>query len=202
MSYVKENNQITDLIAKFGMQSGDGVVHSMMVSMITVMLGMRHDWVKPATLEKLSLGGFLHDIGKSKLPPQILAKPVSALSRDEKIIYESHVDIGAQLLSQAKTMPDDILLMVLEHHERSDGSGFPKKLKDFQISPLARVVSLANAFVDRIEQETKPLSPEDAFRVFEEFRVQRGTQFNREALKALEKSLDPSKVDKKKTRAG
>jgi putative nucleotidyltransferase with HDIG domain len=201
LSYVKENSQITDLIAKFGMLADDGIVHSMMVSMVSVMLGMKHEWVKPATLEKLSLGGFLHDIGKAKLPPEILAKPVSTLTRDERIIYESHVEIGAQLLSQAKTMPDDVLLMVLEHHERSDGSGFPKKLKDFQISPLARVVSLANAFVDRVQQEAKPLSPNDAYRVFEEFRLQRGSHFNRDALKALERSLDPKKPDKK-NRAG
>lgn len=202
LNYVKENDQITDLITKFGVLSNDGIVHSMMVSMISVMLGMKHEWVKPATLEKLSLGGFLHDIGKSKLPPEILAKPVSALTRDERIIYESHVEIGVQLLSQAKTMPDDILLMVLEHHERSDGSGFPKKLKDLHISPLARVVSLANAFVDRIQQEARPLSPEDALRVFQEFRAHRAGQFNRDALNALEKSLDPSKANKKKTRAG
>lgn len=198
MSYVKENSSLADLIHKFGSNATEGVAHSMMVSMVSVMLGLKHDWVKPATLEKLSLGGFLHDIGKSKLPPEILAKPVSALSRDEKIIYESHVEIGAQILSQAKTMPDDILLIVLEHHERSDGSGFPKKIKDFQISPLARVVALANAFVDRVNEERRPLSPQDAFRVFEEFRLQRGLQFNRDALKALEKSLDPKKLEKKK----
>ncbi len=202
LNYVKENDQITDLITKFGMASNDGIVHSMMVSMISVMIGMKHEWVKPSTLEKLSLGGFLHDIGKSKLPAEILAKPLSVLTRDEKIIYESHVEIGVQLLSQAKTMPDDILLMVLEHHERSDGSGFPKRLKDLHISPLARVVSLANAFVDRIQQEAKPLTPEDALKVFQEFRVHRGAQFNRDALNALEKSLDPSKALKKKTRVG
>lgn len=202
LSYVKENSALTDLISKFGSTGGDGVAHSMMVSMVSVMLGMKHEWVKPATLEKLSLGGFLHDIGKTKLPPEILAKQVSTLNRDEKTIYESHVEIGAQLLSQAKSMPDDVMLMVLEHHERSDGSGYPKKLKDFQISPLARVVALANAFVDRISSETRPLSAEDSFRIFEEFRMQRGTQFNRDAMKALEKSLDPKKLTAvKKTRA-
>jgi putative nucleotidyltransferase with HDIG domain len=197
LNYVKENAVLTDLLVKYGTQSGDAIAHSMMVSMVAVMLGTMHEWVKPSTLEKLSLGGFLHDIGKAKLPPEVLAKPVSALTRDEKIIYESHVEIGAQLLSQAKTMPDDILLIVLHHHERSDGTGFPKKLKDFQISPLARVVSLANAFVDRVQEMQRPLSPEDAYRVFEEFRLQRGTHFNRDALKALEKCLNPKKADKK-----
>ena len=198
ITYVKENSAINDLIFRFGPTGSDGVAHSMMVSMVTVMLGMKHEWVKPATLEKMSLGGFLHDIGKSKLPAEILAKQPSLMNRDERVIYESHVEIGAQLLSQAKSMPDDVLLMVLEHHELADGSGYPKRLKDFQISPLARVVSLANAFVDRIGEEPKPLPPEDAFRIFEEFKLERGAHFNRDAMKALEKSLDPNKLDKAK----
>ena len=200
LNYVRENDQITEIITRFGMASSDGIVHSMMVSMISVLIGMKHDWVKPATLEKLSLGGFLHDVGKSKLPPEILAKPLSTLTRDEKIIYESHVDVGASLLSQAKTMPDDVLLIVAEHHERADGSGFPKKLKDLHISPLARVVALANAFVDRIQLEPKPLSPDAALSVFREFRAQRAGHFNRDALNALEKSLDPAKTNKNKNK--
>lgn len=202
LSYIKENPTLADLLCKFGVTSGDSIAHSMMVGMVSVMLGMKHEWVKPSTLEKLSLGGFLHDVGKTKLPPEILAKQSSTLSRDERIIYESHVEIGAQLLSQAKTMPDDVLLIVLEHHERSDGTGYPKKLKDFQISPLARVVSLANAFVERMQEEQKPPSVAGVFRIFEEFRVQRGSQFNREAIKALEYSLDPKKLELKKNRAG
>lgn len=190
MSFLKDNSAMTDLIERFGTQSGDGVAHSMMVSMVSVMIGMKHEWVRPATLEKLSLGGFLHDLGSAKLPLEILNKKESQLTRDERIIFESHVDIGAQFLINARTVPDDVVLMVSEHHERSDGSGFPKKLKDVHISPLARIVALANAFVDRVSEESKPLSAIAAYRVFEEFRVQRAGQFNRDAIKALEKCLD------------
>ncbi len=201
MNYVKENASLSDLIEKFGMGSGSDVGHGMMVSMISVMIGLQHDWVKPATLEKLSLGGFLHDVGRSKIPPEIFAKPISTLTHDERVIFESHPEAGVQVLSQSKLVPDDVLLIVLEHHERADGSGFPKRLKDFYISPLARVVALANAFVERISQEPRPLSAKDSLLVFNEFREARAHQFNRDALKALEKSLDPKKLNSAKKRA-
>lgn len=194
MSYVKENASLAELIQKFGSAATSDVGHGMMVSMVSVMIGMQHEWVKPATLEKLSLGGFLHDVGRSKVPHEILNKQISTLSRDERLIYESHVEAGVQILSKSKSVPDDILLIVLEHHERSDGSGFPKKIKDIFISPLARVVSLANAFVERIAEESRPLSPIEAMSIFEEFREARTHQFNRDAIKALGKSLDPKKL--------
>lgn len=190
LTFLKDNSQMADLIARFGLASGEGVAHSMMVSMVSVMIGMKHDWVRPATLEKLSLGGFLHDLGMSKIPAEIANKKEALMNRDERTIFESHVEIGAQYLVSARTVPDDIVLIVSEHHERSDGSGFPKKIKDLHISPLARIVALANAFVDRVAEESKPLSAQAAHRVFEEFKIQRIGQFNRDAVKALEKCLD------------
>lgn len=185
-----KDNSMGDMLEKFGMFSREGMAHSMMVSMVSVMLGMKHEWVKPATLEKLGLGGFLHDIGKTKLPPQIANMQYERMNRDEKVIYHSHCEVGFQLLAQSKAIPEDVLLIVAQHHERADGSGFPKGIKDFQISPLARVVSLANAFVERIADEGKPLNPEAAFRVFEEFRVHRNPHFNKDAMRALAKCLD------------
>lgn len=190
MTYIKENPALGELIEKFGMLSRDGMAHSMMVSLVSVMLGQKHEWVKPATLEKLGLGGFLHDIGKTKLPPAVFEKSYETMSKDDRVIFHSHCETGRQLLAQAKTVPDDVLLIVYEHHERADGSGFPKGLKDFQISPLARVVALANAFVDRIADEGKPLNQNAAQRVFEEFSMHRGSQFNRDAMRALAKCLD------------
>lgn len=189
LTMLKDSN-MSDMLEKFGMFSREGMAHSMMVSMVSVMLGMKHEWVKPATLEKLGMGGFLHDVGKTKLPPAIANMQYERMNRDEKVIYHSHTEVGFQLLAQSKTIPEDILLIVAQHHELADGSGFPKGIKDFQISPLARVVSLANAFVERIADEGKPLSAEAAFKVFEEFRVHRAPHFNKDALRALAKCLD------------
>lgn len=187
--YVLENPGLADLLGKYGQLMKDGTKHSMMVSMVATMLGMGHEWVKPATLEKLSLGGFLHDLGKTKIPSSILEKPLSRMSRDERIIYESHCEVGRQTLLQARTVPDDIVSIVFEHHERSDGSGFPRQLKDFQINPLARVVALANCFVDRVYTQDGPFTNDTARQVFDEIELTMAGKFNKDALRVLRRLL-------------
>jgi putative nucleotidyltransferase with HDIG domain len=190
LTFVKESPNIMAIIAKFENLKGDDLGHALLVSMISVMIGIKHDWEKPATLEKLGLGGFLHDIGKTKLPVEVLKKRPDLLNRDEKTIYMSHVEVGVQTLAQAKSIPEDVLLIVSQHHERVDGSGFPKGLKEFQISPLAKVVGLANAFVDRLLAERHPHSPQSALRVFQDLQMHCAGQYNRDAMKALSKCLE------------
>ncbi|MES2854510.1 MAG: HD domain-containing phosphohydrolase [Bdellovibrionota bacterium] len=190
LTFVKDSPGIMSIIEKFANLKGDEMGHALMVSMISVMIGIKHEWEKPATLEKLGLGGFLHDIGKTKLPGEVLKKRFDLMNRDEKTIYVSHVEVGVQTLAQAKSMPEDVLLIVAQHHERVDGSGFPKGMKEFQISPLAKVVSLANAFVDRLLEEKYPHSPQSALRVFQDLQMHCAGQYNRDAMKALSKCLE------------
>jgi putative nucleotidyltransferase with HDIG domain len=190
LTFVKDSPNIMSIIEKFANLQGDELGHALMVSMVSVMIGIKHDWEKPATLEKLGLGGFLHDIGKTKLPGEVLKKRLDLMNRDEKTIYISHVDVGVQTLAQAKSIPEDVLLIVSQHHERVDGTGFPKGLKEFQISPLAKVVSLANAFVDRLLEEKHPHSAQTAMRVFQDIQMHCAGQYNRDAVKALSKCLE------------
>lgn len=192
MMFVERNRDIKELIEALGKVSESIVRHSMMVSLMSTMIGHAHNWVKPATLEKLALGGFLHDIGKSKLPKEILTKHPSRFNHDEKIIYQSHTETGKQLLLQSKIVPDDVLLIVSEHHEYSDGSGFPLGLKDYQISPLARVVTLANAFVRKMELlDDKNTASLEAYKELQSLSANR---FNKDALKALSLLLNPEEV--------
>jgi putative nucleotidyltransferase with HDIG domain len=187
---------LSDLVMKFSTMKDGFTRHAMMVSMVSTMLGQSHDWVKQSTMEKLALGGLLHDIGKTKLPQDLMAKPVDRMSHDEKTIYRSHPEVGRQLLANVKDLPDDVLLMVYEHHELSDGSGFPRGLKDFQVSPLARVVSLANAFCDLAVQKDDPLTIHTAKRALEHIEVSRSYLYNKDALRALRRLLDGEGIKK------
>lgn len=185
LSYIEATPPFGELVAKLAQASRESIKHSMMVSMISTMIGTGHDWIKPATLEKLALGGFLHDIGKTKLPQEIVSKPVERMSRDEKIIYQSHPEIGRQILAASKSVPDDVALIVYEHHELSDGSGFPRGLKDFQTSPLARVVSLANEYTEIVLSMPDGATPAVAQRALEMIEFHRTHHFNKDALRAL-----------------
>ena len=187
---------LSELILKFASMKNGFTRHSLMVSMVSTMLGQGHDWVKQSTMEKLALGGMLHDIGKVKLPPDLLEKEVDRMSHDERVIYKSHPELGRQLLATVKDLPDDVLLMVYEHHELADGTGFPRGLKDFQTSPLARVVALANAFCDLAVQKDDPLTIHTARRALEHIESTRAHLFNRDALRALRRLVDGEAMKK------
>jgi putative nucleotidyltransferase with HDIG domain len=93
-------------------------------------------------IKNITLAGFLHDIGKQAIPNSILSKP-GELSGEEFALVKTHVDIGVQLLEYAEVSPD-IIRIVSEHHERIDGSGYPKGLKGDQISLEGQIIGIAD----------------------------------------------------------
>jgi putative nucleotidyltransferase with HDIG domain len=95
-------------------------------------------------IEVLSLGGLLHDIGKLATPQHILEK-AGPLTVDERYIIERHPADGARILEPIPKFAA-ILPIVLQHHERFDGGGYPAHLAGDQIDRLARVLAVADVF--------------------------------------------------------
>lgn len=95
-------------------------------------------------IELLSLGGLLHDIGKLATPQHILEK-AGPLTVDERYIIERHPADGARILEPIPKFAA-ILPIVLQHHERFDGGGYPAHLAGDQIDRLARVLAVADVF--------------------------------------------------------
>lgn len=190
MTYIAERPALGEIVAKFTEFSEKGTKHAMMVSVVSTMLGVAHGWTLPATLEKLALGGLLHDVGKLKVPKTILDKPYERMSGDERLIYASHCEVGRQMLQMAKVVHDDVGLIVFQHHERSDGSGFPQGLKDHQIFPLARIVGLANELTKRVEAFNAAPTEQIVKAVVNQLEANFSNKFNKEHLKALRKLLE------------
>jgi putative nucleotidyltransferase with HDIG domain len=91
----------------------------------------------------LFLAATLHDIGKIQVPAQILSKP-GALTDIEMAIIRTHPEAGYQILKNVE-FPWPIATVVLQHHERLDGSGYPDGLRDNEISLEARILGVADA---------------------------------------------------------
>ena len=118
--------------------------HSLNVSLLCSLLG---SWLNLGHkhIEQLSYCGILHDIGKSKMPPEILNKP-DTLTEEEFDKIKQHPLIGYKMLEDNKEIRKDVALGVLMHHEREDGSGYPFGFKSERIHYYAKIVAVVDTF--------------------------------------------------------
>lgn len=89
--------------------------------------------------------GLLHDIGKLKVDKEILNKPAK-LTKEEWLLIQQHPIFGYEMLNQYYLFDDEIKHVVLYHHERIDGSGYPFKLSGQEIPLKAQIVAIADSF--------------------------------------------------------
>lgn len=117
--------------------------HSDRVAEYSVLIGKKLG-LPDDELETLKIGGLFHDIGKIGIPDAILLKD-SKLTDDEYSEIKNHPAIGKHILSNA-TIFENIIPIVLHHHEKYDGTGYPKKLAGENIPFHARIAAIADTF--------------------------------------------------------
>lgn len=115
--------------------------HQKSVSQLAYLMGEKLG-LKDQQLEGLKLGALIHDIGKLGVPGQILAKP-SRLTKEEYELVKMHSQQGADIIDEVE-FPWPIKEMILQHHERLDGSGYPRGLKGDQIILEAQIIGVAD----------------------------------------------------------
>jgi len=140
--------------------------HSLATSMWALVFG-RHLGLDRESLQVLGLGGLLLDIGKTKLPQQLL-KTTGALTDVARMHMQSHVNLGLEILRKTESVDKRVFEMVATHHERFDGSGYPKGLKGNQIPVFGRIGGIVDSYaamsIDRPYAAAK--SSYDAMREF------------------------------------
>lgn len=165
--------------------------HSVNVGIYATTLAMhfyREDSTVGSTeLERLSYGYFLHDIGKSRVPLQILRKKGS-LSQDDWATMKKHPEWGYTILMETGTLTDEAAYISMQHHERPDGSGYPFGMKD--IHPCARICTMADIFdaLTSARPYKPPMRPFDALEIIKK---EAFTEFDHNLLNTFIRMLGP-----------
>ncbi|HEX5793693.1 MAG TPA: HD domain-containing phosphohydrolase, partial [Rheinheimera sp.] len=118
--------------------------HSLNVATLSMMLAKNLN-LSAEHIKTVGLGALFHDIGKLKIPSQILRKP-TALTTPELNLLKMHTKYGLDLVGLTDNFPLDAWPVIEQHHEYIDGSGYPKGLKESSIDALAKIVAVVNEF--------------------------------------------------------
>ncbi|MEX3623779.1 HD-GYP domain-containing protein [Viridibacillus arvi] len=162
---LENNKQYRDLLIRILQYDPDLFIHSLNVTVYSIAIAQNLQLLDSA-LFSITLGGLLHDIGKTFIPHNILNKP-DKLTADEFVVMKKHSEYGYRYLQNESNIPLHILLCTLQHHERLDGSGYPKGLTIERIHPFAKIIAVADVF-DALTSERsykKAMTPENAMEI-------------------------------------
>lgn len=140
--------------------------HSIAVSIFSMFIAKATGQLNQRTIEIVGMGGFLHDIGSTNLPKDVVDSH-DDLSDDEWDQMKSHPKLGLQMLESAPNVPDEVRYIVYQHHEYPDAKGYPNGLANTAIYYPAKIVGVADAFCALISKRPfRPAySPEEAIQI-------------------------------------
>ena len=167
---------VRSLIAAIDAKDSYTKGHQERVALFTMILG-KEMGLSAGELKQLQQAAILHDIGKIGVPEHILRKP-SALTPQELNIIQQHPVIGAEIISPVGFLKD-VVPIILYHHEKYDGTGYPEGIRREKIPRCARIIAVADA-IDAMLSERPYVSARPAEQVREHLKLFSGTQFDPE----------------------
>jgi len=162
--------------------------HCLNVCVLAIAFG-RHLNFSEADLETVGLCGLLHDLGKMRVPLEILDKP-GKLAEEEFRVIQRHTVEGRDLLVASSGVDQKVIDAAFNHHERADGQGYPRGLPAEDIPEFARVISIVDAYDAMTSNRVyaKARSPMEAVKIIFE---NRGSQFDDELALQFIKAIGP-----------
>lgn len=118
--------------------------HAINVCVFALVVG-KNQGLNRSQLEYLGIGAMFHDVGELRLPRNLLRKPEPYTDQERRLIQQ-HPQLGVSIVSQSDDVHEESRRIVLEHHERIDGSGYPGGLRGMEISPLSEVVGIVDVY--------------------------------------------------------
>lgn len=163
-------------------------MHSINVAIYAGTFGIIYG-LTPERVELLVASALLHDIGKSQIPIDIINKP-GKLNADERELINLHPEYGYNMLKGLESIPSVVRVSVLEHHENSDGSGYPNQYKDKKIYLFAKIIHICDVYEAMLSKRVykERINPTE---ILEYMMSQSGKMFNEELLELFVRSIIP-----------
>lgn len=167
---VFSDHAINSQLLKITSYDYDTYIHSVNVGVLAISLAKeilrkqdRHD------MHALGAGFFLHDVGKVFIDEAIINKP-GKLTEEEMTVMRKHPAMGFKLLNETKQISIESRLIVLQHHERNNGIGYPRRLRGEDIHIYGRICSVADVFDALVSKRPykAQLKPFDALKLMKE----------------------------------
>ena len=160
----ESNRNIIDTITEVRSFDEYTYYHSINVSMLCMIIGK---WLRldDYHIRNLTQAGLLHDIGKSKIPLQILNKP-DKLTDDEFKEMKRHSEYGYNIVRESEDVPPEVAKAILTHHEKEDGSGYPMGLTGNKLNLYSKIITVSDIF-DAMTANRSYKSKDTPFKVFE-----------------------------------
>ncbi len=175
VSSILRNPDALIWMAKIREESAYTAEHSLNVCVLAVAFGRDLGFNKEE-LELLGLCGLLHDIGKMRVPLDILEKP-GKLTNKEMNMMKAHTVHGRNLLMESKNIDPRVIDVAYSHHERVDGVGYPRKINAKYVDVFTRIITIVDAY-DAMTAErcySKARATTDALKIIY---LERGKQFD------------------------
>ena len=144
LSELKNHEGLSSIMSDVYLYDNYIFSHRLNVTIYTLALGLELK-LSPKQMEILGLGAILHDIGKTTIPLEILTKP-GKLTAEEFEIIKNHAEAGFEILRKVESLPLLVAHCAYQHHERLNGSGYPRGLGEEDIHLFGKIIAVADVF--------------------------------------------------------
>ena len=178
-----ENNQLLDVMEKIRLCYPEIFLRSVNVAFFSSLIAQYRGNTTTQEYFLLICSGLLHQTGLMDTHLAAFRDSIEELSREDRSLFESHPERAIKLLSGIGHLPDDVLLMIEQQHENLRGTGFPNRLTNHFIHPLAKVLGVATSFTT--ELMNRPFSVDAAYELLNHFSVKSIGVYDMKSLEGL-----------------
>lgn len=162
MKAIEDNDAIAVDIGALKVSDEYTFKHSVDVATMAMIIAKKHG-LQDKQIYEIGIAGLLHDLGKSKIPNEVLNKP-GRLTDEEFSIMKQHSVFGYGILKEKDSISDNVLMGVLQHHEKLNGKGYPLGLTADKMHLYAKILSVADIYDALVTERSykKAFSQRDA----------------------------------------